>query len=57
LVLTTNETALPDIVSDHGSSLLWTFEHGVATDSAPSAAQVIVDRDEFERGATVRAGE
>jgi len=37
--------------------LLRTFEHGVATDSAPSAAQVIVDGDEFEGGATVGAGE
>ena len=37
--------------------LLRTFEHGVATDSAPTAAQVIVDGDEFEGGATVWAGE
>ena len=37
--------------------LLRTFERGVATDSAPTAAQVIVDGDEFEGGATVGAGE
>jgi len=29
----------------------------VATDSAPTAAQVIVDGDEFEGDATVRAGD
>ena len=37
--------------------VLRTFEHGVATDSAPTATKVIVDRDEFEGGATVGSGE
>ena len=40
-----------------GVGLSRTFEHGVVTDPAPSAAQVIVDGDEFEGGATVGAGE
>ena len=37
--------------------LLRTFGRGVLTDSAPTAAQVIVDGDEFEGGAAVGAGE
>ena len=37
--------------------VLRTFEHGVATDSAPTATQVIVDRDEFEGDVTVGSGE
>ena len=36
--------------------VLRTFEHGVAN-SAQTATQVIVDRDEFEGGATVGSGE
>ena len=34
-----------------------TFEHGVVTDSAPPAAEIVVDCYELEGGAAVGAGE
>src|SRR5660397_115373 len=40
--------------SDRGSR---TPENGVVTNSSPSAAQVTIDRDEFEGGAPVGTGE
>jgi hypothetical protein len=48
-----NPAPATNLVAGQEVGLLWTFEHGLVTDSAPTAAQVIVDGDEFKGGATV----